>query len=74
MKEEMRVLTSEKGVNSFKAFMAYKDVFQLDDGQVIRMFKVINFLLRLGPYMGLIVSIHFLITKYFKLAAKCNLA
>ncbi len=38
VKEEMRVLTSEKGVNSFKAFMAYKDVFQLDDGQVIKMF------------------------------------
>ena len=39
MKNEMRVLTSEKGVNSFKAFMAYKGVFQLDDAEVKSVFS-----------------------------------
>ena len=34
VRKEMQILTSDKGVNSFKAFMAYKDVFQLDDGEV----------------------------------------
>eukprot|EP00795_Rhopilema_esculentum_P013134 gene13134-3926_t len=33
VRKEMQILTSDKGVNSFKAFMAYKDVFQLDDGE-----------------------------------------
>ncbi|XP_065051421.1 dihydropyrimidinase-like [Rhopilema esculentum] len=35
----MQILTSDKGVNSFKAFMAYKDVFQLDDGELYHAFK-----------------------------------
>ena len=34
VKNEMRVLTNEKGVNSFKCFMAYKGVFQLNDAEV----------------------------------------
>ena len=34
VKNEMRVLTNDKGVNSFKAFMAYKGVFQLNDAEV----------------------------------------
>ena len=38
VKNEMRILTSEKGVNSFKAFMAYKGVFQLDDAEVKSVF------------------------------------
>ena len=34
VKDEMRVLTTERGINSFKAFMAYKGVFQLSDAEV----------------------------------------
>ena len=34
MKEEMEVLVREKGVNSFKMFLAYKDVFMLRDDEV----------------------------------------
>lgn len=37
--EEMGVLTREKGVNSFKMFMAYKGVFQLNDGELYCAFK-----------------------------------
>lgn len=33
-KEEIKVLTEEKGVNSFKMFLAYKDVFMLRDDEV----------------------------------------
>ncbi|KAL6059835.1 dihydropyrimidinase [Balamuthia mandrillaris] len=36
--EEMEVLTREKGVNSFKMFMAYKDVFMLDDEDLYHAF------------------------------------
>ena len=32
---DMEILTKSKGINSFKMFMAYKGVFQLDDHQVI---------------------------------------
>eukprot|EP00794_Sanderia_malayensis_P016724 gene16724-18418_t len=39
VKQEMKILTSEKGVNSFKAFMAYKDVFQLSDAELYQAFK-----------------------------------
>ena len=35
VREEMEVLTKEKGVNSFKMFLAYKDVFMLRDDEVI---------------------------------------
>jgi dihydropyrimidinase len=34
----MEVLTTTKGVNSFKAFMAYKDIYQLDDKDLLSMF------------------------------------
>ena len=34
VKEEMKVLAEEKGVNSFKMFLAYKDVFMLRDDEV----------------------------------------
>lgn len=34
VKEEIKVLAEEKGVNSFKMFMAYKDVFMLRDDEV----------------------------------------
>lgn len=34
VREEMKVLTREKGVNSFKMFLAYKDVFMLRDDEV----------------------------------------
>lgn len=34
VKEEMEVLVRDKGVNSFKMFLAYKDVFMLRDDEV----------------------------------------
>jgi hypothetical protein len=34
VREEMEVLVREKGVNSFKMFLAYKDVFMLRDDEV----------------------------------------
>ena len=34
VKDEMEVLVKEKGVNSFKMFLAYKDVFMLRDDEV----------------------------------------
>ncbi|XP_054983928.1 dihydropyrimidinase [Sorex araneus] len=34
VKEEMKVLTEEKGVNSFKMFMAYKDVYMVGDAEL----------------------------------------
>ncbi len=37
--EEMGVLTREKGVNSFKMFMAYKGVFQLNDADLYHTFQ-----------------------------------
>lgn len=35
----MRKLTSDYGVNSFKCFMAYKDVFMLRDDELFYVFK-----------------------------------
>lgn len=31
VKEEMKILAQEKGVNSFKAFMAYKGLYMIGD-------------------------------------------
>ncbi|WAR03162.1 DPYS-like protein [Mya arenaria] len=36
---EMEVLTKERGINSFKMFLAYKDVFMLDDSELYNSFK-----------------------------------
>lgn len=37
--EEMETLTKEYGINSFKTFMAYKDVFQLSDADMYNCYK-----------------------------------
>lgn len=37
--KDMEVLVKEEGVNSFKMFLAYKDVFQLSDHELIQAFK-----------------------------------
>lgn len=37
--KEMEVLAKEKGVNSFKAFMAYKDSFMISDEDMIKLMK-----------------------------------
>ncbi|XP_030639227.1 dihydropyrimidinase isoform X2 [Chanos chanos] len=39
VKKEMEALVREKGVNSFKMFMAYKDVFMLQDHQLYAAFS-----------------------------------
>lgn len=39
VKEEMQTLTKEKGINSFKMFMAYKDVFMLQDAELYEAFS-----------------------------------
>uniref|UniRef100_A0A665UL77 Amidohydrolase-related domain-containing protein n=1 Tax=Echeneis naucrates TaxID=173247 RepID=A0A665UL77_ECHNA len=39
VKKEMEILTKEKGVNSFKMFMAYKDVFMLSDSELYAAFS-----------------------------------
>merc|ERR1712012_31664 len=40
VKAEMaKVVSPEIGINSFKVFMAYKDVFMLKDGEIIECFK-----------------------------------
>ncbi|XP_076306935.1 dihydropyrimidinase-like isoform X3 [Tachypleus tridentatus] len=39
MKRDMEILTKEHGINSFKMFMAYKDVFMLRDDELIEVFK-----------------------------------
>ncbi|EDV28692.1 uncharacterized protein TRIADDRAFT_63495 [Trichoplax adhaerens] len=37
--EDMEILTKSKGINSFKMFMAYKGVYQLDDHELLQAFK-----------------------------------
>lgn len=39
VKEEMQTLAQEKGVNSFKMFMAYKGVFMLQDSELYAAFS-----------------------------------
>ncbi|KAK5892822.1 hypothetical protein CesoFtcFv8_013172 [Champsocephalus esox] len=39
VKKEMQTVAKEKGVNSFKMFMAYKDVFMLDDSELYAAFS-----------------------------------
>lgn len=38
VREEMQVLANERGVNSFKMFLAYKDVFMLRDDELLKAF------------------------------------
>jgi len=37
--EEMKIMCEERGVNSFKMFMAYKDVFMLGDKELYEVYK-----------------------------------
>lgn len=39
MRDEMRILCAERGVNSFKMFMAYKGLYQLDDSDLYEAFE-----------------------------------
>lgn len=39
VKEEMQTLAQERGVNSFKMFMAYKGVFMLRDDELYAVFS-----------------------------------
>uniref|UniRef100_F6YF32 Dihydropyrimidinase n=1 Tax=Ornithorhynchus anatinus TaxID=9258 RepID=F6YF32_ORNAN len=39
VKEEMKILTQSKGVNSFKMFMAYKDVYMIRDNELYAAFS-----------------------------------
>ena len=42
VRQEMATLVNEKGINSFKMFMAYKDVFMLGDTQLFLAFERIR--------------------------------
>nr|XP_011445025.2 dihydropyrimidinase isoform X2 [Crassostrea gigas] len=46
--KEMETLCAEKGINSFKMFLAYKDVFMLNDDELYESFKRIKELGALG--------------------------
>lgn len=37
--DEMRILCEERGVNSFKMFLAYKGLYQLDDSELYEAFE-----------------------------------
>lgn len=37
--DEMKILCEERGVNSFKVFMAYKGLFQLNDSELYEVFE-----------------------------------
>ncbi|KAG8237191.1 hypothetical protein J437_LFUL016795, partial [Ladona fulva] len=39
VKEEMALLCKENGINSFKVFMAYKDMFMLEDDDLYEVFE-----------------------------------
>ncbi len=39
---DMEILTKEKGINSFKSFMAYKDTFMIKDEDMIQLFKKVK--------------------------------
>ncbi|XP_058130440.1 dihydropyrimidinase isoform X1 [Anopheles ziemanni] len=39
VRDEMRILCRERGVNSFKCFMAYKGLYQLNDSELYEVFE-----------------------------------
>lgn len=39
MQAEMKILCEERGVNSFKVFMAYKGLYMLDDTELYEAFE-----------------------------------
>ncbi|KAM6972032.1 dihydropyrimidinase-related protein 1 [Aplochiton taeniatus] len=45
VKEELELLVQEKGVNSFQVYMAYKDLYQMNDSQL---YEAFSFLKELG--------------------------
>ncbi|XP_014681104.1 PREDICTED: dihydropyrimidinase-like isoform X2 [Priapulus caudatus] len=51
VKEELPILCKEKGINSFKVFMAYKDLFMLRDDEILDVLKTCKSL-------GAIVQVH----------------
>ncbi|MBI5836723.1 MAG: dihydropyrimidinase [Candidatus Eisenbacteria bacterium] len=49
--EEMRIVVQEKGITSFKVFMAYKGAFMLDDGELWQVMKH-------AARLGAVVTVH----------------
>ena len=35
----MKILCNERGINSFKVFMAYKDLYMLNDSELYEVFE-----------------------------------
>lgn len=40
VQDEMRILCEERGINSFKMFLAYKGLYQLDDSELYEAFEL----------------------------------
>ncbi|XP_007056170.1 dihydropyrimidinase [Chelonia mydas] len=51
VKEEMRILAEDKGVNSFKMFMAYKDLYMVGDSELYAAFSQCK-------HIGAIAQVH----------------
>lgn len=56
----MRILCEERGINSFKTFMAYKNVLMLDDSDLYEIFEECR---NLGAIAMVISNVHFFNSK-----------
>ena len=39
VRDEMTIIARDYGINSFKTFMAYKDVFMIDDSEMLECYR-----------------------------------
>lgn len=68
VREDMkRICSDEVGINSFKMFMAYKDVFMLRDNDMIEVFKTCRLVsFRNLKKLSKIAKIHLFLDQIFK--------